>query len=166
MENIDLEDIRKRSEVVDYLSFWKQFKETTTYKNIRIKSTECLYSNVIFTEISFLFLSAIIGSPDVESIRHQIIILFFIYEISSEERSILDKILRETNLDCFYFLPSKDFLESNVYDDKTNKIIKKHRFKSWVLNENGEWESPIKYPNDGKIYHWDENKIEWIYFQG
>jgi hypothetical protein len=165
MDNIDLNDNIRRSEVVDYFSFWRQFKETKTYKKLRIESTESLYTNVFFTEITFLFLSAIIGKPDVDSIRHQINILFFIYDILDDERLTLTRILRETNLDCFYSLPSNNFLKSHVYDDKLNKIVKKHPFKSWVLNENGEWEAPIKYPNDGKIYHWDEIKIKWVSFQ-
>ena len=40
------------------------------------------------------------------------------------------------------------------YDDKI--------FYSWILNETTcEWDPPVPYPEDGKIYIWDETNIKW-----
>lgn len=36
-------------------------------------------------------------------------------------------------------------------------------YPSWVLNENTcNYEAPISYPNDGKVYQWNENTTSWI----
>jgi hypothetical protein len=36
-------------------------------------------------------------------------------------------------------------------------------FESWVLNEDTcQWEPPLPYPTDGKLYYWDEPAINWI----
>lgn len=34
-------------------------------------------------------------------------------------------------------------------------------YGSWIW-EDGAWASPVKYPSDGKLYVWDEAKINWI----
>ena len=46
------------------------------------------------------------------------------------------------------------------YDAKTNKFISPKPFPSWVLNDTI-WYSPVPYPNDDKIYSWDEATISW-----
>jgi hypothetical protein len=34
---------------------------------------------------------------------------------------------------------------------------------SWVLNEGTcNWEAPVIYPTDGKIYTWDEENTDWV----
>jgi len=35
-------------------------------------------------------------------------------------------------------------------------------YPSWVLNENYDWEAPIPYPNDDKLYTWDEDSLTWV----
>jgi hypothetical protein len=36
-------------------------------------------------------------------------------------------------------------------------------YPSWVLNESTcNYEAPISYPNDGKVYQWNENTTSWI----
>lgn len=36
-------------------------------------------------------------------------------------------------------------------------------FSSWKLNADSYlWEAPKPYPNDGKIYLWDESKLDWV----
>ena len=40
-------------------------------------------------------------------------------------------------------------------------------FASWTLNETTcQWESPVPYPTDGKIYGWFEPNQEWIEITG
>lgn len=33
-------------------------------------------------------------------------------------------------------------------------------FSSWVAS-NGEWEAPVAYPTDGKVYNWNEDSGSW-----
>lgn len=34
-------------------------------------------------------------------------------------------------------------------------------FNSWV-ESNGEWEAPVAYPTDGKVYNWNEDSGSWV----
>lgn len=50
-----------------------------------------------------------------------------------------------------------------VYDIDRDAFIAPKPFASWILNETTCcWESPIPYPNDGKIYNWNEDTKTWI----
>lgn len=36
-------------------------------------------------------------------------------------------------------------------------------FPSWLLNEEtAQWYAPVPYPDDGKMYHWDQPTLSWI----
>ena len=36
-------------------------------------------------------------------------------------------------------------------------------YPSWLLNTNTfQWEPPVPYPNDGKMYYWDEETQSWV----
>ena len=49
-----------------------------------------------------------------------------------------------------------------TYDESRDAFIPPKEYNSWVLNEDlCIWESPIEYPNDGKMYLWDEATITW-----
>jgi hypothetical protein len=49
-----------------------------------------------------------------------------------------------------------------IYDESRDAFIPPKEFNSWVLNEDlCRWESSIEYPNDGKMYLWDEDTISW-----
>ena len=37
---------------------------------------------------------------------------------------------------------------------------------SWIRNNTGGWSPPIEYPNDGKIYFWNENILNWEEING
>jgi hypothetical protein len=46
---------------------------------------------------------------------------------------------------------------------ENGKFIPPKRFASWILNEKTyQWEAPVAYPNDGKMYFWDESTISWV----
>jgi hypothetical protein len=48
------------------------------------------------------------------------------------------------------------------YDQIRDAFIPPKPFNSWTLNEDTcLWEPPIPYPNDGKIYNWNENNQSW-----
>lgn len=54
-----------------------------------------------------------------------------------------------------------------TYNKKLNAFIAPKPFVSWVLNkETCKWEAPIPYPDDSKIYTWQESKLNWLELQG
>lgn len=53
-----------------------------------------------------------------------------------------------------------------TYDESLDAFIPPKPFNSWVLEEEScLWESPLPYPNDGKVYDWDESTVSWIEVQ-
>tara|TARA_R110000751_G_scaffold163484_1_gene269739 strand:- start:661 stop:1050 length:390 start_codon:yes stop_codon:yes gene_type:complete len=50
-----------------------------------------------------------------------------------------------------------------TYDETRNAFIPPKPYPSWTLNESTcSWESPVAYPDDGKIYEWDEETTDWV----
>jgi hypothetical protein len=48
------------------------------------------------------------------------------------------------------------------YDSIRDAFIPPKPFPSWTLNEETcLWQSPIPYPNDGKMYKWNEETGNW-----
>jgi hypothetical protein len=48
------------------------------------------------------------------------------------------------------------------YDSIRDAFIPPKPFPSWTLNEDTcLWQSPIPYPNDGKMYQWNEEIGNW-----
>ena len=49
-----------------------------------------------------------------------------------------------------------------TYDEDRDAFIPKKPYNSWILNEQTcNWESPVAYPTDGKIYNWNEQNLNW-----
>jgi hypothetical protein len=49
-----------------------------------------------------------------------------------------------------------------TYDHERGAFIPPQPFESWVLNEDTcLWDSPVPYPNDDKLYEWNENTHTW-----
>ena len=49
-----------------------------------------------------------------------------------------------------------------TYDEQKDAFIPIKPFDSWVLNEdNCQWEAPTPYPQDGKLYVWNEEITDW-----
>ena len=49
-----------------------------------------------------------------------------------------------------------------TYDAIRDAFIPPKPFASWLLNEDTcLWDAPVPYPQDGKIYHWNEETISW-----
>lgn len=49
-----------------------------------------------------------------------------------------------------------------VYNESMDAFIPPKPFNSWVLDgESCTWDAPIPYPNDGKMYQWDELIKNW-----
>lgn len=49
------------------------------------------------------------------------------------------------------------------YDEDLDVFIPPKPYDSWTLNEDTyRWEAPLKHPEDGKIYSWNESKQNWV----
>jgi hypothetical protein len=50
-----------------------------------------------------------------------------------------------------------------TYDSVLDAFIPPKPYPSWLLNTNtAQWEPPVPYPNDGKMYRWDEENQSWV----
>lgn len=51
----------------------------------------------------------------------------------------------------------------HTYDAQRDAFIPAKHFASWVLNEDScVWEPPIPYPDDGRVYDWNEEAVSWV----
>jgi len=49
-----------------------------------------------------------------------------------------------------------------TYDTTRDAFIPPQPFNSWTLNEDTcLWDSPVPYPEDGKLYKWNEEILNW-----
>ena len=49
-----------------------------------------------------------------------------------------------------------------TYDEERDAFIAPKPFESWILNETScQWESPIPYPDEEKLYSWNEEEGTW-----
>ena len=50
-----------------------------------------------------------------------------------------------------------------IYDPSLDAFYPPKPYSSWTLNETTcLWEAPVAYPNDGKMYAWDEETTSWV----
>jgi hypothetical protein len=50
-----------------------------------------------------------------------------------------------------------------TYDETRDAFIPPQPYPSWVLNETTcQWQSPVPYPTDGKLYTWNETTKTWV----
>jgi hypothetical protein len=53
------------------------------------------------------------------------------------------------------------------YDSVRDAFIPPKPYNSWILNETTcNWESPVPYPQDDKMYTWDEATTSWVEVAG
>lgn len=48
-----------------------------------------------------------------------------------------------------------------TYDEEQDIFISPQPFPSWTLDENFDWIAPQEYPNDGKLYFWNNDSLSW-----
>ncbi len=49
-----------------------------------------------------------------------------------------------------------------TYDEERDAFIPPKTFDSWILNEDTcVYDPPVEYPDDGKIYKWNEDTTSW-----
>ena len=52
-----------------------------------------------------------------------------------------------------------------TYDATRDAFIPPNPFDSWILDEDScRWLPPVPYPSDGRLYHWDEELIQWVIY--
>jgi len=54
-----------------------------------------------------------------------------------------------------------------TYDSVRDAFIPPKPYSSWVLDEDTcLWVAPVVYPEDGKVYRWDESILGWVGIEG
>jgi hypothetical protein len=49
------------------------------------------------------------------------------------------------------------------YDEERDAFIAPQPYPSWTLHEpTCKWMAPIPFPQDGRLYEWDEESLSWI----
>ena len=49
-----------------------------------------------------------------------------------------------------------------TYDESRDAFIAPQPYPSWTINESTcHWEAPVAYPDDGKLYLWNETILNW-----
>jgi len=50
-----------------------------------------------------------------------------------------------------------------TFDVTAQAFIPPKPYPSWLLNTTiYQWEAPVPYPDDGKMYYWDEATLSWV----
>jgi hypothetical protein len=50
-----------------------------------------------------------------------------------------------------------------TYDQTRDAFIEPKPYPSWLLdNDTCKWNAPTPYPDDGKMYEWDEDTTSWV----
>jgi hypothetical protein len=50
-----------------------------------------------------------------------------------------------------------------TFDATAGAFISPKPYPSWLLNTSTfQWQAPVPYPNDGKVYDWDEATQSWV----
>lgn len=48
-----------------------------------------------------------------------------------------------------------------TYNEEADVFVAPPTFPSWTLDENYDWQPPVPMPQDGLVYHWNEEKLDW-----
>jgi hypothetical protein len=49
-----------------------------------------------------------------------------------------------------------------IYDNTRDAFYLPQPYASWTLDDDTcQWNAPVAYPDDGKMYDWDEDNTEW-----
>ena len=58
------------------------------------------------------------------------------------------------------------YTEAEFNTLKRNEFLARRHFASWTFNETTLlYDPPIAYPDDGKVYQWDEEVVNWVEMQ-
>jgi len=48
-----------------------------------------------------------------------------------------------------------------LYNPKLDVFVAPQPYPSWVLDKAFEWQAPVKMPDDGREYEWNEKGLQW-----
>ena len=48
-----------------------------------------------------------------------------------------------------------------TYDEAADVFVAPQPFPSWTLDANHDWQPPKPYPQDGLLYFWNEETLDW-----
>jgi hypothetical protein len=49
-----------------------------------------------------------------------------------------------------------------TYRADIDAFVPPQPYPSWTLDDDARWQPPVPYPNDGKVYRWDESTLSWV----
>lgn len=49
-----------------------------------------------------------------------------------------------------------------TFDAEKDMFIAPQPYASWTLDDEGDWLPPVPYPDDDKLYEWDEENQTWV----
>jgi len=49
-----------------------------------------------------------------------------------------------------------------TFDAGKDMFIAPQPYPSWTLDDEGDWQAPVPYPDDDKFYEWDEDNQTWV----
>ena len=53
--------------------------------------------------------------------------------------------------------------KGHIYDEDKDAFYCPQPYPSWTLDDDTcWWNAPVDYPDDGKMYNWDENNTQWV----
>jgi hypothetical protein len=52
-----------------------------------------------------------------------------------------------------------------TYDEDKDAFIYPKPYPSWELDDNLLWMPPVKYPEDGNLYSWNESTLSWDFVE-
>lgn len=47
------------------------------------------------------------------------------------------------------------------FDEAADVFVAPQPFPSWTLDANHDWQPPVSRPEDGVMYFWNEDKLDW-----
>lgn len=77
--------------------------------------------------------------------------------IVADSKEIAEQVTEKT---CIEFITEPAEI-GGFYDFEKKIFIKRQPYPSWELDINNEWQAPVAYPMDNKIYLWNEDIKSW-----
>lgn len=165
-ENIILEnETIQLIENINFNVFWTEFIKTKFNYRLRDEALNNKVIEILYNQ--FISKTGLVENSDVNlQILYSLNKFFTLVSFTPEEIESYYDIIKKHNVNLIYTITPQDidnYKNNYYYDYVTDSLIEKTNIKpydSWIWS--GEkWESPIKYPNDGKVYLWNESEVNW-----
>lgn len=79
------------------------------------------------------------------------------------DNETLERIKQESKAIAAYPMnPTKELMDPQTSYWNGTRFVWDSPYSSWIWDEStNDWEPPIPYPQDEKIYSWDEESLSW-----